>query len=155
MLQADRIMSACTRKSCIFERIANFGSFDRLNTHHCLSKPGFETFVPLHEAAEANREIERDDFKYPAEGILAMNRFLDFVSHLLRRGLNRAAHIRFFCACKAPFIRHIAKVRLNFTDGGYVSANKDSKLMKKMLTHCPDCNSHRSLSCRRPFQCGT
>src|SRR5687767_10076573 len=123
----------------------HFHSFDCVHRHDLHSKLCLEALVQLHKTSQSNRDIQSSDFKNATESIFTVNTSFDLRAHLVCRNFDGTAHIRFFRAQKSFLIGHLAKVCLDFADGGDISTNDDSKLSKKVFAHRPDSDTHGRL----------
>ena len=67
-----------------------------------------EAAIPLHKTAKSDREVEGDNLEDAAEGVFAVDGFLDLLPHLLRGPRVWAADIGLFCTLEAFFVEHVA-----------------------------------------------
>ena len=76
------------------EAVADLDPLDRLDAHQGLGQQAVEPAVPVHVAAEPDRDAVADDLDHPAEGVADLGRRLDLGDHG-RLGLGvEAAHLR-------------------------------------------------------------
>ena len=68
--------------------------FDRLDAHQGLGQQALQPAVPVHVAAESDRDAVADDLGHPAQGVADLGRGLD-LGHHGRLGLGvEAPHLR-------------------------------------------------------------